>query len=100
VEKPQGIQHTLVHAEMFTGYHGGRIMRGTDVTQAQFDEAEHFLTAFVLQRHAPKPGQNISIEWQKFVRVVAWYGAIRADGIARAGATVDGPGRCSLVPQS
>jgi hypothetical protein len=59
-------------------------MRGTEITDAQMEAAEKFI---LLVRSAdnntqPDPEDSVSMPWHKLVRIVAWYGAIRANAVA------------------
>lgn len=59
-------------------------MRGTDITEAQMDAAEKFI--FLCRTdgntRTPKPEEFVSMPWSNIVRIVAWYGAIRAKAVA------------------
>lgn len=70
-------------------------MRGTEVNPDQFASAQDFITTFVTQQPAPDdPEQQIIIRWHELVRLVAWYGALRARGIENGrGGTVETPGK-------
>ena len=59
-------------------------MRGTEITDAQMDAAEKFLLLVrsVDNETQPDPEDSVSIPWNKLVRLVAWYGAIRANAVA------------------
>ena len=67
-------------------------MKGTDVTEKQYRAAERFILSIGrVEPDSIDPNREVSISWNKFVRVVAWYGAIRcASGLE--GGTVDEPG--------
>lgn len=69
-------------------------MKGTEVNSDQLSSARDFITEFVTHQPAPAdPEQRIEIRWHELVRLVAWYGALRARGIENGrGGTVDKPG--------
>jgi len=72
-------------------------VRGTDVNEAQFEAAQDFITKFVTKQPELSPEQTIVIKWDELVRLVAWYGALRAQGIRdRTGGTVEKPGEVAL----
>lgn len=69
-------------------------MKGTELNEKQLKAAEEFVLA---QRSAtsqvvqtPAPTERVSIEWQQFVRMVAWYGALRAAAMLKGG-SVENP---------
>jgi|GEM_PF-3946941 hypothetical protein len=59
-------------------------MRGTDITEAQMDAAEKFILLCRTDGNTrtPKPEEFVSMPWANIVRIVAWYGAIRAKAVA------------------
>lgn len=70
-------------------------MRGTEVTPKQFEAAQKFIMDRNHgQRSLPAEDESIHLEWGNFVRMVAWYGALRyqagRDGIN----SLDDPGIC------
>ena len=58
-------------------------MKGTNVTPEQFSRAEEFLRG-VADWTPPGIRTSVTIELGHLIRLLAWYGAIRADGV-RAG---------------
>lgn len=71
---------------------GRRKLRGTEVNQDQVESAQHFLCEFVLHQEPLEPEQTIVVKWSEFVRVLAWYGALRAVGVLNGTGTVEKPG--------
>jgi hypothetical protein len=59
-------------------------MRGTELTDAQMDAAEKFILLCRTEGNTrtPKPEESVSMRWSNIVRIVAWYGAIRAKAVA------------------
>jgi hypothetical protein len=59
-------------------------MRGTEITDAQMDAAEKFILLCRTDGNTkmPKPEESVSMPWANIVRIVAWYGAIRAKAVA------------------
>lgn len=73
-------------------------MRGTDVTQDQMDAAQRFLDEFACKNPPANPDTaTVTMPWNVFVQIIAWYGAIRANGVA-AGYPPDAPGHVALAP--
>ena len=59
-------------------------MRGTEITDAQMNAAEEFILLCRTDKNTrtPKPEEFVSMPWSNIVRIVAWYGAIRAKAVA------------------
>lgn len=72
-------------------------MKGTDVTAVQLAAAEDFLLQ--LNRRSPEccSGRVLQVRFDDLVRIVAWYGAIRAGSVIEGG-TVDQPGSVTVRP--
>jgi hypothetical protein len=73
-------------------------MKGTDLTSAQIHAAEQFI--FDRAKGAPKPANGmVYLTWDSFVRILAWYGAMRyqagRDGIN----SLENPGHTYIVSQ-
>jgi hypothetical protein len=58
-------------------------VRGTDVTQAQFDAAEQFWRTVPAKVDPAR--DPVVVSRSDLIRLLAWYGALRAEG-ARKGA--------------
>ena len=68
-------------------------MKGTDLSEKQLKAAEQFILGARAEGNAlqPEPSQVIAHRWEDLVRIVAWYGAIRAQSMLQGG-TVEEPG--------
>lgn len=68
-------------------------MRGTEITDSQMDAAEKFILLCRTDGNTqyPKPEESVTMHWGNIVRIVAWYGAIRAKAV-KDGASVDDAG--------
>lgn len=73
-------------------------MRGTDLSQWQLDAAEKFIRGRNKTIVGPFAPETITVRWSDLVRLVAWYGAIRADATKR-GIDPDTPGEAYEVYQ-
>lgn len=69
-------------------------MKGTDLTQAQIDAAERFILArrATSNLQHPKGDEEILQRWSDFIRIVAWYGAIRYKAGSEGLSSLDNPG--------
>lgn len=52
-------------------------MKGTDLTPEQLEAAERFILSIRSEGNSSQGGGTILQRWEDFVRVVAWYGALR-----------------------
>lgn len=59
-------------------------MKGTDVPQVALDEAKQFLEMITGSEWEPDD-KTTSISREKMIRVLAWYGEIRAEGGRKPG---------------
>ena len=68
-------------------------MRGTDLTEWQLKAAEKFL-----RKDGSTVGhdQDVCLRFSELVRIVAWYGQIRAKAV-ESGAPADEPGEVYVV---
>ena len=66
-------------------------MKGTELSEKQLKAAERFILSLTDgNRESLEPSQIISQRWDSLVRLVAFYGAIRAKAMLRGG-TVEEP---------
>jgi hypothetical protein len=68
-------------------------MRGTEITEEQMYAAEKFILLCRTDGNTrtPTPEESVSMPWANLIRIVAWYGAIRAKAVAD-GNSFDEPG--------
>jgi hypothetical protein len=66
-------------------------MRGTDVNPEQMEAAERFIAEHVTHGDPLPEDQPVTVKWGELVRLVAWYGALRAIGIQKGVSTVEHP---------
>jgi len=68
-------------------------MKGTDLTEKQLKAAEQFILGARAKGNtqSPEADQAVTQRWSDLVRIVAWYGAIRAASMQHGG-TVEEPG--------
>jgi hypothetical protein len=73
-------------------------MRGADLTEHQLSTAEKFITLVRPEGRKTNqvPDAWLAIKWCDLVRLVAHYGAIRAQAVARGG-SVDVPEEAKIV---
>ena len=73
-------------------------MKGTELTDWQLQAAEKFLRqrGRNMDEQPRELGRQVSIRWSDLIRVVAWYGQIRAQAVAN-GAPPDEPGETFVV---
>lgn len=75
-------------------------MRGINVTPEQFEAAKVFIESLMRQ---PPPGtldDVVSQRYEDFIRLVAWYGAIRYQGAKNGIGTFEVPGGTGKVDAS
>ncbi len=74
-------------------------MRGTELTQAQIEAAERFILARRAKGNTQHPSQDepISQKWGDFVRLVAWYGAIRYKAGIEGLSSLENPGDPTIL---
>jgi len=71
-------------------------MKGTDVTEDQLNAARDFLEKIVIKRTVG-PDERVVVRFDDYVRVVAWYGMIRAIGVEN-GCPAQSPGHAERIP--
>jgi hypothetical protein len=71
-------------------------MKGTDLTPAQIQRAEEFVMQRAGQKLPIDHGRLISIPFGQFVRVIAWYGALRYQAGAAGINSLDDPGELEV----
>lgn len=71
-------------------------MKGTDLTPWQIQAAERFVRRCGRQSEQPSAGRMITLRFDELVRLVAWYGQIRANAVAN-GAPANEPGETYVV---
>lgn len=74
-------------------------MRGTDLTEWQLEAAKKFLMDQSNIEESASLDQQITMTFADLIRVVAWYGQIRAEGVAR-GIPADTPGHTVTISDS
>lgn len=69
-------------------------MKGIDISESQLEAAADFICErrTVGSDIKLRPETEVAISWGNLVRLVAWYGAIRANAVARGGDPVH-PGK-------
>jgi len=69
-------------------------MRGTELTKEQIEAAERFILARRAEGNSQHPANDGEIvqKWGDFVRLVAWYGAIRYKAGAEGLSSLEVPG--------
>lgn len=74
-------------------------MRGTDLTDWQLKAAEKFLRDRNKHQTSVTDEQHVTLPFGQLVRIVAWYGQIRAKAV-EAGIPADEPGETYVEPRS
>jgi hypothetical protein len=74
-------------------------MKGMDLTPEQLAAAEDFLNVLHHGEVASLRGHDVSMPFEQLVRLIAWYGAVRAMAVAR-GASVQKPEGYFINPKS
>jgi hypothetical protein len=72
-------------------------MRGTDLTPEQIESAKQFAVA-ISGIQPPDDDRLISMTFGNFVRVVAWYGAMRYEAGQKGINSLEKPGTAFYVP--
>ena len=71
-------------------------MKGVDVTPAQIKAAERFLEQLHVGDIERMRSRDVQMPFEQFVRLLAWYGAIRALGVEMGISTSSEPGEVQL----
>lgn len=72
-------------------------MRGTELTPAQIKAAELFILERQCAGPVPDAETTISLPFEKMVRLVAWYGALRYRSAQRGQGSLEEPGYYAVV---
>ncbi len=71
-------------------------MKGTDITPEQLSAAEHFVKSVMDSTRNIPDSLPIAIRFDRLIRLVAWYGAIRFASAVNGG-TLNQPGEVHIV---